>query len=586
MSDEATLTSAGGPGRSVAANGEAYVLQVFLPEHVLRFPLPSSGDLRVGRSADAEIRLPDPSVSRRHAIFRWTNNGLWLEDERSRNGTYVNMHEVERIKVRLGDQITFGNIVGTVHAASELGRFRSVACEEIHRLIDSEIERSRRVNEQFSLVMFKATGCQRHLSTWIECVDRELGAADVLAAFGTESALILMPHTSDAAVARMAARVSASPAVRVARVVHATISYPGSKGRADELIEEISRRIEKETCPPNRALPSAGAVIVRSESMRRVYHLAERIAKSDATALIQGETGVGKELIAEFIHENSHRSGGPLIRVNCGAIAPTLIESTLFGHERGAFTGADSLRKGLFEAADGGTLFLDEIGELSAAAQAALLRVIETGSLTRVGGTVEVRVDVRVLAATHRDLHAATESGHFRADLLYRMTTLIIEVPPLRERVEEIVPLARSFLEHSNRAHDRSVQDLTAEVVELLERHTWPGNVRELRNAMERAVVMARTDVIEVGELPPTISLPESSRTGMANLVHPDGATALSFKDRIRTIESRLMIDALLSCDGNKTAAARRLNMPLRTFMSKWAAYDLDNQSLHGDEPE
>ena len=307
--------------------------------------------------------------------------------------------------------------------------------------------------------------------------------------------------------------------------------------------------------------------------MREVDELAERIARSDATTLTQGETGAGKELIAEFIHQRSRRADGPLVKVNCGAIAPTLVESTLFGHERGAFTGADRAHEGLFERANGGTLFLDEVGELSLAAQAALLRAIETGTLVRVGGTREVSVDVRILAATHRDLRKMTDAGTFRLDLMFRINTFTVAVPPLRARRGEIVPLAEEFMERASRAHGRSVSALSPETVLALETYDWPGNVRELRNAIERAVVMSRGERVEVSELPPSVQPAHfvEEQSAKTNLNVP-------FRDRVRRFEASLMMRAMEESDGNKTAAAKRLNMPLRTFMSKWSSYGLGDE--------
>jgi DNA-binding NtrC family response regulator len=265
------------------------------------------------------------------------------------------------------------------------------------------------------------------------------------------------------------------------------------------------------------------------------------------------------------------------------------VESTLFGHERGSFTGASQLHKGVFEAADGGTLLLDEVGELSAATQAALLRVLETKRVMRVGSTREVDVDVRILAATHRDLEAMCESGTFRQDLYFRLSTMTLKIPPLRDRSEDIAPLAARFLKQACKANDSAVRAIDRDALSLLERYTWPGNVRELRSAIERAVVIAEGDTIMASDLPDRIRMaggslptpmPPPAGGGIAapQAARPDEAAAPSadpeppagsLKDRLESIEAALVVEALRAAGWNQTEAARRLNLPLRTLQHK-----------------
>jgi transcriptional regulator with PAS, ATPase and Fis domain len=316
-------------------------------------------------------------------------------------------------------------------------------------------------------------------------------------------------------------------------------------------------------------------VVIASDAMREVYDLVRKVAGATIPVLILGETGTGKEVIASAIHNASPRRPKPMRGINCGAIPATLIESVLFGHEKGAFTGAERSTPGIFEQADGGTVFLDEIGELSPAAQAALLRVLETKRVTRVGGTEEVAVDVRVLAATHRDLEQMTKSGEFRLDLLYRLNTMQIEVPPLRERVEEIEPLAELFLNEANRASGTTVKGIDPEARKLLTIYRWPGNVRELRNVMERAVIVSRGEMItpeDLSERLRGVPAPSGSPTDMPpSDVDPD----VAFKDRIKDYETQLILDALRRADGNQTAAAKMLKMPLRTLVHKIKLYGI-----------
>ncbi|MCC7538575.1 MAG: sigma-54-dependent Fis family transcriptional regulator, partial [Deltaproteobacteria bacterium] len=289
-------------------------------------------------------------------------------------------------------------------------------------------------------------------------------------------------------------------------------------------------------------------------------------------------------------------NGKALRTINCAAIPATLIESVLFGHEKGAFTGADRRSEGVFEQASGGTVFLDEIGELAPAAQAALLRVLETKRISRVGSSQEIEVDVRIVAATHRDLEAMCQEGKFRLDLLYRLNTMTLVVPPLRERHEEIEPLARQFLAAANRANDCHVKSIQPDALAALQRHSWPGNVRELRNVIERAVVIAHDDVLTVEDLPERIRSAASSPSAVSHLpsatAQPASGSAppqlaptvapppiddpsVDFKDKIRQYEKDLILDALRRTEWNQTEAAKLLKMPLRTLVHKIGVFNI-----------
>jgi two-component system, NtrC family, response regulator AtoC len=282
--------------------------------------------------------------------------------------------------------------------------------------------------------------------------------------------------------------------------------------------------------------------------------------------VIHGETGTGKELVARAIHQQSGRRGA-LRSVNCAALPATLLEATLFGHEKGAFTGADRARDGVFEQANGGTVFLDEIGELAPAAQAALLRVLEAKTITRVGGDRDLEVDVRIVAATHRDLESMCEAGTFRWDLLYRLNAVTVQLPPLRERPGDILPLAESFLREAARDNNRAVRSIDATAAAAMRRHRWPGNVRELRNVIERAVVIARSEVVTIEDLPPRLR--ETERKSSVPPV--DGG----LKEQMRAYEIQLIVDALKKYGGNQTEVARALQMPVRTLAHKMQTYGI-----------
>ena len=299
-------------------------------------------------------------------------------------------------------------------------------------------------------------------------------------------------------------------------------------------------------------------IAATSQRMVDVLDLVRRAARSTATVLIEGESGTGKEIVARAVHFHSDRVGGPFVGVNCKALAPGVLESELFGHERGAFTGADRARPGLFEAANGGTLFLDEIGEVDEAFQAKLLRVLQEREVRRVGGDSARPVDVRIVAATNRDLKEAIASGAFREDLFFRLAVVPIALPPLRERKEDVLPLARHFLETFQRAADRCFEALGAEIEAALLAHDWPGNVRELENAIERAVVLAEGDALRVEDL--LLAGPSPSGTGEP--LETMGTLQAQLDEATRTA----IREALEATGGVKGDAARRLGIDRTTL--------------------
>ncbi len=298
-------------------------------------------------------------------------------------------------------------------------------------------------------------------------------------------------------------------------------------------------------------------VVAESAAIRAVLEQAARVANSNVTVLLLGESGVGKEVIARFIHDTSGRGAKPMVRVDCGTLPDNLVESELFGHEKGAFTGADALRTGQFEVADGGTILLDEIGELPLPIQPKFLNVLETGRFRRVGGSRELHSDVRVIAATNRDLEEEVRQGRFRQDLFYRLNVFPLNVPPLRERPDDILPLADSMLQ-GRKLH------LAPATERLLRAYEWPGNVRELRNAMERAAILARGSLILPGDLPP--QLQSVSVTTKPNSV---------LVGDMEEIQRRAILEALEKTNGNKTKAAAILGISRRNFIYKLRDYGL-----------
>jgi len=346
------------------------------------------------------------------------------------------------------------------------------------------------------------------------------------------------------------------------------------KGREpDELIHRIERALEEKALRRENANLRAQVrdrfrlpgLLAGSTQMAQVVELIRRVAPTNATVLIQGESGTGKELIAKAIHHASERARGPFIAINCGALPETLLESEIFGHVRGAFTGASANKKGLFEEADGGTLLLDEIGEMAPTLQVKLLRALQSGEIRPVGSTQAITVDVRVVAATNRDLDQMIRQGGFREDLFYRLSVIPVALPPLRERREDIPLLAEHFLARAAERLGRSLR-LSPAAVDRLLRYAWPGNVRELENAIERAAILARHEVIEPDDLPPHV----------AGGVTLGPAPGLEREHTLAEAERAHIIQALERCGRNHSRAAEILGIGRTTLWRKLKEYGID----------
>ena len=310
----------------------------------------------------------------------------------------------------------------------------------------------------------------------------------------------------------------------------------------------------------------------RSPRMRELLDLVEKLASSDASALITGESGAGKEVFARTIHRMSRRRAGPFVAVNTAALPEGLVESELFGHERGAFTGAAGIRRGCFELAHGGTLFLDEISEMPISLQPKLLRVLEEGTLRRLGGSREIPFDVRVLAATNRNPEDAVQEGRLREDLFYRLNVFHLSIPPLRARAEDIELLTEKFIAHANTRHGLGVEDISPEALAVLERYGWPGNVRELRNVTERACILAGRGSIDLEHLPPHLAEGGSRPVEVSSerVVLPVGISAAD-------AERQLILATLERTGQNKAEAARLLGLNVKTIRNKLKQYGLDS---------
>lgn len=601
------------------------MLFIFHRDGVHTAPLVPATPVIVGRGAAADLQVSDNSLSRQHARFFLDGDRVTVEDLKSTNGTCVRGEVVDRATIEVGEEVSLGAVVALVY---ELSRSRSVphastvvfGVDTYDAFVDGlrgEIIRARYFARALAVVTLiplqrSGEGSLRHVCARFR---EELRPVDRIALYSADSILIAMPEIDRQGALTVIDKLLSHRSDEPPLVAGIAV-YPSSTDTVDKLVE-VSRRMAREASLQQRVqvavdtgtrawTPADGdddesdarGFVAKSKEMRSLISTAMRIAKSSIPVLLLGETGTGKEVLARKIHEASPRKDKPMVCVNCAAIPQHLVESTLFGHEKGSFTGAVAQHKGVFEAADGGTVFLDEIGELPAAVQAALLRVLETRKVCRVGSTREIAVDARIIAATHRDLENMADSGGFRADLLYRLNTMTLRIPPLRARRDEIPAFVARFLEHACRINGVTIRGVEPAAMNLLSSYVWPGNVRELRNAIERAVVIAEGDVLRVIDLPervraaaevvPVAMSAASLTPGSAPVEPPveilevddddglepdeddaDGPPNGTFRASMRRYEAKLLLAALQASSGNQTEAAKRLQLPRRTFQHK-----------------
>ncbi|HEX2717463.1 MAG TPA: sigma-54 dependent transcriptional regulator [Gemmatimonadaceae bacterium] len=356
--------------------------------------------------------------------------------------------------------------------------------------------------------------------------------------------------------------------------------YLSKPFRADQLLLVVRKAVEREQLRREvdrltgelSAVRGATGIVGRSKALRDVVEVARKVARHDSTVLVTGESGTGKELVARLVHSSSGRAGNAFVAVNCGAIPEALLESELFGHVKGSFTGASQDRRGLFEEADGGTLFLDEIGEIPVVLQVKLLRALQEGEVRRVGDNASRTVDVRIVAATSRDLEGAVAAGTFRSDLFYRVNVVRLHLPPLRERAEDIPELARHFADRCAARLRLPVPGFTPAALRALGERSWPGNVRELENAIERAIILADGATIDAVHLAAPAHLSGANGNG-----HPDAPQDLSVKRQTEALERALIARALERTGGNRTRAAQLLELSHRALLYKIRDYGLDD---------
>ncbi len=585
-------------------------LSVSLPDDARFQPLPATGEVTLGRSNEADVVVPDGSVSRVHLRVRVGADGsVKVCDLQSKNGTRVRGADLapdEDVSVIVGDEVTPGDIIEMGAVVIMVQAVRSGASQRPARAPGAFEQRIAKaiagVSERelpLAVLRLQLTDPSPQFESVL--VDA-LGQGDVLDPAGADAWEVLLVGYSTERSEQWVKRVVDQGRKR-GLVARAGLAQYPTDGRTAAALLATAR----EAVRARGAVGKVG-VVVTDPGMLRLHKLIERVAQGTIPVMLLGETGVGKEVVAETVHRMSPRKDRPFLRLNCPALSESLLESELFGHVKGAFTGAAGNKQGLLESANGGTVFLDEVGDLPASVQVKLLRVLEERKVTRVGSLDPSDLDVRVVSATHRNLDAEIAKGSFRNDLFFRLNGIAVEIPPLRQRGVEVVPLARAFLTEGCRRAGRTVEpSLSHEAVECLQRYAWPGNIRELRNVMERAVLLCGDEPITAFHLrlgegalrtaapPPPPSLPPVPRPSQPEMapvsVAPQHyeepfaevppispAAPMSMGDlrgQLDAYERQRILDALDQCGGNQTAAAKMLGIPRRTFIARLEQYNV-----------
>ncbi len=588
------------PETSLVRSGDRRLL-VFGPKGVVSHPV-ADGRYTVGRSLEADVRIDDPALSRFHLSIEVAGPLLRVSDLGSSNGTRLRGSRLEANDSQpfeLGDLIDVGHTTLVIQTGPTFDQPRRVLSHGQYELrLEEECARARAGGGEFGVLRVRtgmiASGAVESAITTL------LGAQDLIARYAPGEYELLLtdadPETVDQAatalrfgLGRLGSDASVGVALfpRDAKDAAALSAFAGDAARGFD----------------QNAHPREGEPIVISRSMRRLYELIERIAQSDISVLVLGETGVGKEVLAKRLHEKSKRVAKPFVPLNCGAFSEELLESEMFGHERGAFTGAVKQKAGLLESAEGGTVFLDEVGEMSLSTQVKLLRVLEERQVRRVGSVKTTPIDVRVVAATNRDLEEQVKKGTFREDLFYRLNGISVVIPPLRERREEIPVFVESFAVKTATREGRRAPRFSEQAMAALGVYAWPGNVRELRNIVERAVILAGEGTVELEHLPmeklsssfifapkrfQSGDLKESESTGpMSRPISGFNAHVLdsptldlsgqsaSLKDEVESLERARIVGALEECGGNQSRAAKMLGMSRKALLRRLDLYDI-----------
>ncbi|HSN31025.1 MAG TPA: sigma 54-interacting transcriptional regulator [Kofleriaceae bacterium] len=518
----------------------------------------------IGRAPECDVRIEHGSISRKHATLN-LDDTLQVTDAGSANGTWVADQRIAPNRatvIRINEAIRLGTVTLIVQRRSTPVRAQRIRSHDYFEdRLEDECARASHHEAVFVVAHVVLADPAYDVGTVLLSALRE---GDVVARYAPSELEVLLPDAGHDEARKILHRLETLLEQRgfAARVGAAWFPRDGRDASA---LAARARSRARATLTQEAQAPQ---VVVSDERMRALHQLLAKVAAADISVLLQGETGVGKEVFAELIHRRSARANAPFMRLNCASFSEALLESELFGYEKGAFTGAVASKPGLLEVAEGGVVFLDEVGELLPATQAKLLRVLDERKVLRVGGLHPRPIDVRIVSATNRDLDAEVRRGAFRLDLMFRLNAMSIIIPPLRERKAEIVPLAQQFLADMARRLDRAVPRLSEAASALLRDYSWPGNVRELRNVIERALILATADVIDVADLP-------QDKMSVAFAPPPAPAPEASVAESPDAEERREILEALETCAGNQTHAAKLLGVSRRTLINKLEKFAL-----------
>ncbi|MSP63773.1 MAG: FHA domain-containing protein [Myxococcales bacterium] len=553
--------------------------------------LPRNGALLIGRGEEADVRLATESASRKHARISVVEGEIEVTDLGSHNGTRLNGQPLEGGRaLRSGDSLAIGDTTMVLHVELVSGPRALADAPALRGRLAGEVERALGFERPLTVIALALGEGKVDRGAAARAIEERLRPFDVAGWLADGFLAVLAPELDGEAADGLALRLLEALAPTCPEARAGIAECPTDGCDADALLEAarsasgsaVIGETARATGSAHRLLLGERSILIADPAMVRLYELVRRLAASNLSVVVTGETGAGKENAAFAVHHYSPRRDRPFVTLNCAALPEPLIESELFGHEKGAFTGAIATKVGLLESAHGGTVFLDEIGELQPAVQAKLLRAVEARRVTRVGSLKEHEIDIRIVAATHRDLEADVVAGRFRQDLLFRIAQATVVLPPLRDRPREIALLARSFLEAACAAASRTPIHLSAGALHKLARYGWPGNVRELKNVMEVAAATVEEDTLDPWHLPeritgsrapdPPVAAPAQAKTA------PEAEIARTFiplTDEIRDLERRRMSEALTATRGNRTHAAELIKVPLRTFLLRIKQYGL-----------
>ena len=582
---------------SIETGGAIVLLVIYHETDALVRPLGPGQSITVGRSPQAGVTVSDSSVSREHARFSFSDGVVTVEDMGSRNGVMLNGKLVQRAILKPEEQVTLGKVRVWFHEnAGGSGRTAPAGgilerYEDLRARAELELERARDEKFHLSVVVIRSTDPKGEPvnRSWLR-IRARLGPSDAVTAYSPDAILVTLAAKSTADSRSRAKSLLTAGEMLVCGIAESPVcgqSFEAlvAEAHAASLRASSKQRLVVAPGPAPLVATPARRVIAMSPAFVGLLGEVDRLAVVDLPIVVTGESGSGKEVVAERLHFMGPRAKGPLCAVNCAAIPGELLESILFGHVRGAFTGADRDTQGVFLQADGGTLFLDEVAELSPTAQASLLRVLETQLVRPVGSTKDIRVDVRVVSATNADLEAMVAQGKFRSDLLFRIGAVTLHVPALRDRPEDVEALADLFIEQACERWRRPRPRITAALRMALRAYAWPGNARELRNVVERAIVISGAGELDVEHLPDRVRAGAGARDAGDSVgsmgasppvsAGPESENTVSNRSRMAAYEIELIRAALRDSAGNRAKAAARIGMPLRTFMRKLKKHGL-----------